>query len=80
MAISMGMSPVDIKRFGPLKVIASMQPFHLMDDGRWAYKRLDEKQLKGTYAFRSLLDSGATLAFGTDWYVAPLNPIWGIFL
>jgi predicted amidohydrolase YtcJ len=70
--------PVDIKRFGPLKVIASMQPFHLMDDGRWAYKRLDEKQLKGTYAFRSLLDSGATLAFGTDWYVAPLNPLFGI--
>jgi predicted amidohydrolase YtcJ len=56
-----------------------MQPFHLMDDGRWAYKRLDEKQLKGTYAFRSLLDSGATLAFGTDWYVAPLNPLFGIY-
>ncbi len=70
--------PQDIKRFGPLKVVASMQPFHLMDDGRWAYKRLDEKQLKGTYAFRSLLDSGATLAFGTDWYVAPLNPLLGI--
>jgi predicted amidohydrolase YtcJ len=71
--------PEDIKRFGKLKVIASMQPFHQMDDGRWAYKRLDEKRLKGTYAFRSLLDSGATLAFGTDWYVAPLNPMWGIF-
>jgi predicted amidohydrolase YtcJ len=71
--------PVDIKRFGPLKVIASMQPFHVIDDGRWAWKRLDEKQLKGTYAFRSLLDSGATLAFGTDWYVAPLNPMFGIF-
>lgn len=69
----------DIKRFGKLKVVASMQPFHQMDDGRWAYKRLDEKRLKGTYAFRSLLDSGATLAFGTDWYVAPLNPMWGIF-
>jgi predicted amidohydrolase YtcJ len=71
--------PQDIKRFGPLKVIASMQPFHLADDGRWAWKRLDEKQLKGTYAFRGLLDSGATLAFGTDWYVAPLNPMFGIF-
>jgi predicted amidohydrolase YtcJ len=71
--------PQDIKRFGPLKVIASMQPFHLMDDGRWAWKRLDEKQLKGTYAFRSLLDSGATLAFGTDWFVAPLNPLFGIY-
>ncbi|HEX8288164.1 MAG TPA: amidohydrolase [Pyrinomonadaceae bacterium] len=68
----------DIKRFGSLKVIASMQPFHLADDGRWAHKRLDEARLKGTYAFRSLLDSGATLAFGTDWYVAPLNPMFGI--
>jgi predicted amidohydrolase YtcJ len=69
----------DIKRFGKLKVIASMQPFHLMDDGRWAFKRISEQQLKGTYAFRSLLDSGATLAFGTDWYVAPLNPLFGIY-
>ncbi|MDQ3711573.1 MAG: amidohydrolase family protein, partial [Acidobacteriota bacterium] len=50
-----------------------------IDDGRWAYKRLDEKRLKGTYAFRSLLDSGATLAFGSDWFVAPLNPILGIY-
>jgi predicted amidohydrolase YtcJ len=71
--------PQDIKRFGTLKVIASMQPFHLMDDGRWASKRLDEKRLRGTYAFRSLLDSGATLAFGTDWFVAPLNPMYGIY-
>ncbi|HEX8636546.1 MAG TPA: amidohydrolase family protein, partial [Pyrinomonadaceae bacterium] len=68
----------DIKRFGQLKVIASMQPFHLADDGRWAWKRLDAPRLKGTYAFRSLLDSGAALAFGTDWYVAPLNPMLGI--
>ncbi len=69
----------DIKRFGQLKVIASMQPFHAIDDGRWAWKRIDEKRLKGTYAFRSLLDSGATLAFGTDWAVAPLNPLLGIY-
>lgn len=68
----------DIKRFGEAKVIASMQPFHLADDGRWAFKRLDEPRLKGTYAFRTLLDSGATLAFGTDWYVAPLNPMLGV--
>lgn len=68
----------DVKRFGQLKVIASMQPFHLADDGRWAWKRLDAPRLKGTYAFRSLLDAGATLAFGTDWYVAPLNPMLGI--
>lgn len=69
----------DIPRFGKLNVIASMQPYHAIDDGRWAWKRLDEKRLKGTYAFRSLLDSGAHLAFGTDWNVAPLNPLYGIY-
>ena len=69
----------DIKRFGAAKIVASMQPFHLIDDGRWAYKRLDKRRLKGTYAFRTLLDSGASLAFGTDWAVAPLNPILGIY-
>jgi predicted amidohydrolase YtcJ len=68
-----------IKRFASDKVIASMQPYHAIDDGRWAHKRLDEKRLKGTYAFRSLLDAGAQLAFGTDWYVAPLNPVLGIY-
>lgn len=69
----------DIKRFGSLKVVASMQPFHIIDDGRWAWKRLDEKRLKGTYAFRTLLDSGAVLAFGSDSPVAPLNPLLGIY-
>lgn len=69
----------DISRFAKLNVIASMQPFHLMDDGRWASKRLDEKRLKGTYAFRTLLDTGARLAFGTDWNVAPLNPLLGVY-
>jgi len=68
-----------IKRFAAHRVVASMQPYHAIDDGRWAWKRLDEKRLKGTYAFRSLLDSGATLAFGSDWFVAPLNPILGIY-
>jgi predicted amidohydrolase YtcJ len=59
-------------------VIASMQPYHLVDDGNWAYKRLDEKRLKGTYAFNSLLNSDATLSFGSDWTVAPLSPLLGI--
>jgi predicted amidohydrolase YtcJ len=76
---SQHLSPDAIKNFGRLKVIASMQPFHAIDDGRWAYKRLDNERLKGTYAFRSLLDNGATLAFGTDWFVAPLNPMFGIY-
>ncbi|MEO7674100.1 MAG: amidohydrolase family protein [Pyrinomonadaceae bacterium] len=69
----------DIKRFGSQKVVASMQPFHIIDDGRWAWKRLDDKRLKGTYAFRSLLDSGGVLAFGSDSPVAPLNPMWGVY-
>lgn len=69
----------DIARFGSQKVVASMQPFHIIDDGRWAWKRLDEKRLKGTYAFRTLLDSGAVLAFGSDSPVAPLNPLFGVY-
>ncbi len=69
----------DIPRFGSQKVVASMQPFHIIDDGRWAWKRLDEKRLKGTYAFRSILDSGGVLALGSDSPVAPLNPIWGVY-
>ena len=69
----------DLTRFGRLKVIASMQPFHIIDDGRWAWKRLDEKRLKGTYAFRTMLDSGAVLAFGSDSPVAPLNPLMGVY-
>lgn len=69
----------DIGRFGRDKVIASMQPYHAIDDGRWAEKRIGKERAKTTYAFRSLLDSGATLAFGTDWTVAPLNPISTIY-
>jgi predicted amidohydrolase YtcJ len=69
----------DIPRFGKLHVVASMQPMHIIDDGRWAWKRLDEKRLKGTYAFRSLLDSGAVLAFGSDSPVASMNAVWGIY-
>lgn len=52
---------------------------HIIDDGRWAWKRLDEKRLKGTYAFRSLLDSGAVLAFGSDSPVASMNALFGIY-
>jgi predicted amidohydrolase YtcJ len=70
---------IDITRFGALGVIASMQPYHAIDDGRWAAKRLDPARLAGTYAFRSLLAGGARLAFGSDWTVAPLDPIWGLY-
>ena len=68
----------DIPRFARAKVIASMQPYHCADDGRWAEKRIGSGRARGTYAFRTLLDTGATLAFGTDWNVAPLDPMSGI--
>jgi predicted amidohydrolase YtcJ len=71
--------PQDIPRFARDQVIASMQPYHAIDDGRWAEKRIGKERAKTTYAFRSLLDSGATLAFGTDWTVAPLNPLLTIY-
>ena len=68
-----------IKNFSALKVIASMQPYHAIDDGKWAYKRLDDDRLKRTYAFKSLINAGAVLTFGSDWSVAPLKPIEGIY-
>lgn len=68
----------EIPRFGKEKVIASMQPYHAADDGRWCDKRIGAERSKGTYAFRSLLDTGAVLAFGSDWTVAPLDPMEGI--
>ncbi len=68
----------DIARFAKLNVIASMQPYHCADDGRWAEKRIGHQRAQGTYAFDSLLDAGAVLAFGSDWNVAPLNPLLGI--
>jgi predicted amidohydrolase YtcJ len=70
---------VDIPRFDTQGVIASMQPYHAIDDGRWAEKRIGPERAKGTYAFRSLLDAGAVLAFGSDWYVAPMEPLMGIY-
>ena len=69
----------DIPRFARDRVIASMQPYHAIDDGRWAEKRIGKERAKTTYAFRTLLDTGATLAFGTDWTVAPLNPMLTIY-
>jgi predicted amidohydrolase YtcJ len=69
----------DIPRFGRDHVIASMQPYHAIDDGRWAEKRIGRERARGTYAFRSLLDTGAVLAFGSDWTVAPLDPLLGIY-
>ena len=56
-----------------------MQPYHCIDDGRWAEKRIGTERAKTTYAFRSLLDAGAVLAFGSDWWVAPMKPLLGIY-
>jgi predicted amidohydrolase YtcJ len=72
-------SPQDIARFAKLDVIASMQPYHAIDDGRWAERFIGAERSETTYAFRSLLDSGAMLAFGSDWYVAPPTPMEGIY-
>jgi predicted amidohydrolase YtcJ len=71
--------PEDIERMNELGVIASVQPYHAVDDGQWAEKKIGEQRIQYTYAFRSLLDGGVTLACGSDWPVAPLNPLTGIF-
>ncbi len=71
--------PEEIKAFAAQKVIASMQPYHAIDDGRWAENRIGAERAKGTYAFRALLDAGAILAFGSDWFVAPMEPLLGIY-
>ena len=71
--------PEDIPLFGKLGVIPSMQPYHAIDDGRWVQQRIGPERIKTTYAFRTLLDTGAKLAFGSDWTVAPLDPILGVY-
>jgi len=71
--------PEDFARFARLGVIASVQPYHAIDDGRWAERRIGHERAKTTYAFRTLLDHGVRLAFGSDWTVAPLNPMVGLY-
>ena len=71
--------PQEIRRFAALGVIPSMQPYHAIDDGRWAEKRIGRERCRGTYAFRSLLDAKARLAFGSDWDVAPISPLQGVY-
>jgi hypothetical protein len=72
-------APSDVERFGSLGVIASVQPYHAIDDGRWAEKLIGTERAKTTYAFRSLLDAGARVAMGSDWPVAPATPLEGIY-
>lgn len=71
-------APDDFARFAQIGVIASMQPYHAADDGRWADRVIGADRAKGSYAWKSLLDAKATLAFGSDWFVAPPTPIEGI--
>jgi hypothetical protein len=71
--------PEDFTRFGKLGIVASMQPYHAIDDGRWAEKRIGHERAQSSYAWRSMLDAGAVLAFGSDWPVAPLDPLLGIY-
>ena len=73
------LTPEAIVRFARLGVVPSMQPYHAIDDGRWAEKRIGPARIQTTYAFRSLLDVGADLTFGSDWTVAPISPMEGIY-
>jgi len=73
------LKPADIVRFGRLGLVAAVQPYHLVDDGRWAEGKIGPERARTTYAFRSLQEAGATLAFGSDWTVAPLSPVLGIY-
>ena len=69
----------DIPRFAALGVIAAMQPIHATSDMYWAGERLGADRLAGAYAWKSLADAGATLAFGSDFPVERANPMLGIY-
>jgi predicted amidohydrolase YtcJ len=73
------MAAKDFDRFAQLQVIASVQPYHAIDDGRWAERRIGHDRASRTYAFRTFLNHGVRLAFGTDWDVAPLNPMHTLY-
>jgi hypothetical protein len=73
------MAAADFARMASLGVIASVQPYHAIDDGRWAERKIGPERAKTTYAFRSFLDAGVPLAFGTDWPVAPLDPMRSVY-
>jgi predicted amidohydrolase YtcJ len=73
------MAEKDFARMAALEVIASVQPYHAIDDGRWAERKIGAERARTTYAFRSFLDAGVPLAFGTDWPVAPLDPMRTVY-
>lgn len=73
------LQPADIKRFAELDVIVSVQPYHAIDDGRWAEELIGSERIKTTYAFNSLINSKALVVFGSDWPVAPATPLEGMY-
>jgi predicted amidohydrolase YtcJ len=73
------MAAKDFARMARMKVIASVQPYHAIDDGRWAEKRIGPQRAKTTYPFRAFLENNVPICFGSDWFVAPLSPLWGIY-
>ncbi len=73
------LQPADIKRFAELDIIVSVQPYHAIDDGRWAEELIGSERIKTTYAFNSLINSKALLVFGSDWPVAPATPLEGMY-
>ena len=77
-------APEDFARLGPLDVVAEVQPYHLSDDMRWMEERIGHERCRGAYAFKSIMDGGATLSFGTDWPGTsaaeyPINPMLGLY-
>lgn len=76
---AMAQPGADLIRFARLGVIASVQPYHAIDDGRWAEGRIGRERCKTAYPFASFLASGVRLSFGSDWTVGPLNPLQGIY-
>jgi len=73
------LNPALIERFADAEVIASMQPYHAVDDGRWMEPKIGPQRARWAYAFRALLDAGVTVTFGSDWTVAPLDPLLGVY-
>jgi hypothetical protein len=71
--------PADMERMARLAIIAAVQPYHAIDDGRWAERKIGPERCRTTYAFRSLLDKGVRIVAGSDWTVAPLDPLAGVY-
>jgi predicted amidohydrolase YtcJ len=72
-------TPAEIAQFKQLKVIASMQPSHVLTDMRWAQDRLGPKRAATSYAWLAFLNKGVPLAFGTDYPVEPVTPFRGLY-